>query len=98
MIGQDVLTGKEGDVRYLPNTVTVKTLDTLIPEDPALAPPQPQPALPAPAGRGRRSAGQGARRCPERARERHGVGGRHAGRSRPGAALAHTQQSGRRRR
>lgn len=51
MIGQDVLPGIEGDVRYLPNTVTVKTLDTLIPPKITDVTPTPadQPALPAPA-------------------------------------------------
>lgn len=53
MIGQEPLSGAEGDVRYLPNTITVKTLDTLIPpkiED--VTPPSDQAALPAPADAG----------------------------------------------
>lgn len=35
MIGQDVLTGPEGDVRYLPSTVTVTPMERLIPPEPA---------------------------------------------------------------
>jgi len=52
MIGEAPVDGAAGDVRYVPNTVTVKTLDTLIPEEqPAAALTQPTPlrALPAPA-------------------------------------------------
>lgn len=49
-IGKDPLDGEQGDIRLLPNTVTVKTLDTLIPEEQpaALAEPTPLRALPAP--------------------------------------------------
>jgi len=49
MIGADPVEGEAGDVRYVPNTVTVKTLDTLIPEAPPaeLDAPTPLRALPA---------------------------------------------------
>ncbi len=50
MIGQDPVDGTAGDSRYVPNTVTVKTLETLIPEPAAVVPePTPLRALPAPA-------------------------------------------------
>jgi HK97 family phage portal protein len=41
MIGEDPLSGAEGDVRFVPGTVTVTPLDRLIPPEP-----QEQPALP----------------------------------------------------
>lgn len=60
MIGADPVEGEAGDVRYIPNTVTVKTLDTLIPEEQpaALTEPTPLRALPAPAEDGA-AAGKG---------------------------------------
>jgi HK97 family phage portal protein len=52
MIGEEPVEGEAGDVRYLPNTVTVKTLADLIavpePVPAALVPPTPLRALPAP--------------------------------------------------
>jgi HK97 family phage portal protein len=61
MIGEKPIEGEGGDVRYVPNTVTVKTLDTLIPEEQpaALAEPTPLRALPA-ATEGDAAAGKGA--------------------------------------
>jgi HK97 family phage portal protein len=61
MIGEEPVEGEGGDVRFIPNTVTVKTLDTLIPEEqPAqLAEPTQLRALPA-ATEGDAGAGKGA--------------------------------------
>jgi HK97 family phage portal protein len=42
-VGEDPLTGPEGDVRYMPTTITVTPPDRLIPPEP-----QPQDALPTP--------------------------------------------------
>lgn len=47
MIGQEPLTGPEGDARFIPNTVTVVTTETMIPDPAALAEPTPLRALPA---------------------------------------------------
>lgn len=52
MIGQDVLAGAEGDVRYLPTTVTVTPLDRLIPPEPAEVPDAPLPTSDPGAGAG----------------------------------------------
>jgi HK97 family phage portal protein len=62
MIGQEPVEGEAGDIRFVPNTVTVKTIDTLIPEDvPAqLAAPTPLRALPAPSPVDEPAAGKGA--------------------------------------
>lgn len=71
MIGLEPLAGVEGDVRYVPNTVTVKTVETLIP--PAM------PALPAPSADGQEptppdAAGAGPQKALVAARNGHTKG------------------------